>query len=58
MVTITEVKTIHKGKEVIEGVCKSSDTKPMNYGNGSMLMEMDTSTLYLFDESSNEWRAW
>ncbi len=58
MVTITEVKTIRNGKEVVEGTCLSSDTKPTAYGNGSILMEMDTSTLYMFDEANRTWRAW
>lgn len=58
MVTITKVKIINKGKSVVEGVCLSTDEKPTNYGNGSMLMEMDTSTLYMFDEDSKTWGAW
>ena len=58
MVTITEVKSIRKGKDVIEGTCLSTDTKPTTYGNGSILMEMDTSTIYFFDEKNNTWRAW
>lgn len=41
-----------------EGVCLSTDTKPVNVANGSKLMEMDTSTLYVFDKANNEWRAW
>lgn len=58
MITITEVKTIRSGKEVIEGSCLSTDNKPLTYGNGSILMEMDTSTLYMFDEKNKTWRAW
>lgn len=58
MVTVNEVKITRIGKEVIEGTCLSSDTKPTNYGNGSILIEMDTSTLYFFDEAGNTWRAW
>lgn len=58
MVTITKVKIINKGKSVVEGVCLSTDEKPTNYGNGSMLMEMDTSTLYMFDEDHETWGAW
>jgi len=44
-----------------EGVCLSSDTKPTNDGkleNGSKLMEMDTSKLYLYDEKNKTWREW
>lgn len=58
MVTITEVKIINKGKAVVEGVCLSTDAKPTKYGNGSVLMEMDTSTLYMYDEDNETWGAW
>lgn len=47
------------GKAYVEGSCLSSDTKPTtNIENGSKLMEMDTSTLYNFDEESRIWRPW
>lgn len=43
----------------------STDTKPTVYGpydtpipNGSAFVEMDTSTMYLFDEANQEWDAW
>ncbi len=58
MVTITKVNIVRNGKSVVEGTCLSTDTKPTIYGNGSMLMEMDTSTLYMFDETNSTWRAW
>lgn len=42
-----------------EGECLSTDTKPTGYiGNGSKLLEMDTSSLYLFDETSSTWMKW
>lgn len=41
-----------------EGECLSTDTKPTNVANGSKLLEMDTSTLYVFDRGSETWRAW
>ena len=41
-----------------EGVCLSTDSKPVNVANGSKLMEMDTSTLFIFDKANSEWRAW
>ena len=41
-----------------EGVCMSNDIKPIDVANGSKLIEMDTSTLYVFDQDSEEWRAW
>lgn len=58
MISITKVNIIRDGKEVVEGTCLSSDTKPTGYGNGSVLMEMDTSTLYMYDEANQTWRAW
>lgn len=40
-------------------VCVSSDTKlTTGVANGSICIEMDTSTLYFFDEASKTWRAW
>ena len=44
-----------------EGSCLSSDTKPTNDNtllNGSKLIEMNTSTMYLFDEANKTWRAY
>lgn len=58
MVTVTNVINIHNGKEIVEIKCLSTDAKPTQYGNGSVLMEMDTSTLYMFDEKNNTWRTW
>ena len=64
MVTIDSVKPSlnakgeYRGKNVIEGSCLSTDTKPTNYANGSKLLESDTSTLFVFDEANNLWRAW
>lgn len=51
-----EVKVGNKRK--IEGKCKSTDTKPTDIINGSLLIEIDTSKLYFFDEASNVWREW
>lgn len=45
-------------KDYCEGSCLSTDSKPTNVANGSILMEMDTATLYKFDEENNTWRAW
>lgn len=43
----------------VEGECLSSDTKPTeNIYNGSKLMEMDTATLYMFDQGSAQWVPW
>lgn len=45
-------------KRYIEGACTSSDSKPTDVANGSILMEMDTSQLYMFDEDAGAWRVW
>lgn len=58
MFTVQKVITIRNGKEVVEGECLSSDTKPKNYGNGSIVKEMNTSKLFFFDEANNTWREW
>lgn len=40
-----------------EGVCLSSDAKPTaGIVNGSKLIEMDTSKIYIFDEVNATWR--
>lgn len=40
----------------IDGQCLSTDTKPtLNIANGSQMVEMDTSKIFFFDESSSEW---
>lgn len=53
---------IFAGKSYVEGACLSTDTKPVapavKLENGSKLMEMDTATMYLYDEENNEWRPW
>lgn len=40
----------------IDGQCLSTDTKPtLNIANGSQMIEMDTSKIFFFDESSSAW---
>lgn len=40
-----------------EGECLSTDTKPTNgWANGSKLIEMDTSKVFMFDEANSQWR--
>lgn len=44
-----------------EGTCLSTDVKPTDYddlANGSCLKEIDTSTLYFWDEENGTWRGW
>lgn len=46
-------------KYYIEGSCLSTDAKPTDgIANGSVLFEMDTGTMYKFDEENVAWRAW
>ena len=56
--TVKTVVAIRNGKEIIEGVCLSTDQKPTTYGNGSILMEMNTSKIYMYDEKNSTWREW
>lgn len=59
MVTTNVEKMYDYNSTYIEGSCLSADTKPTTgIANGSILMEMDTSTLYMFDEANSTWRAW
>lgn len=60
MITYTHSQPV-SGKMYREGVCLSTDTKPTNdksMSNGSKLMEMDTSKMYLYDEKNKTWREW
>lgn len=59
MVTYDKIEW-KSGKKYIEGACLSTDEKPTAgvLMNGSKLMEMDTSTLYMYDEKNKIWRAW
>ena len=36
----------------------STDTKPTDVPNGSVFVEMDTSTIYGFDEENTTWEEW
>ena len=38
-----------------EGSCLSTDEKPTDLANGSILKEMDTGTVYFFDEAGAQW---
>lgn len=61
---ITYTKTVLEpdagGRDVfyVEGQCVSSDQKPTDVANGSTLLEMDTSKVYMFDADSSTWREW
>lgn len=61
---LTTQKYVYEGNDkngndinYIEGSCLSADTKPTTgIANGSKLMEMDTSKIYMFDAENAEWR--
>lgn len=36
----------------------STDEKPTNVGNGSAFLEMDTSKIYFYDSTNNQWLEW
>lgn len=39
----------------VEGSCLSTDMKPTDVANGSILKEMNTGTVYMFDEAGEQW---
>lgn len=43
------------GKRRVEGECLSTDTKPTIYANGSILIEIDTGKIFMFNETGSEW---
>ena len=43
-------------KAYIEGSCLSTDAKTTDVTNGSILLEMDTGKVYMYDETGNTWR--
>lgn len=46
-----------RAKYYREGECLSTDTKPTEgWANGSKLIEMDTSKVFMFDEANSQWR--
>lgn len=42
-------------KARVEGECLSTDTKPTTYANGSIVIEMDTGKVFMFDEAGVQW---
>lgn len=56
MITIMETKKIVNNKQLVDIACLSTDTKPTTgIMNGSMLIEVNTGKLYVFDESASAW---
>ena len=56
MVRILEERTFVPDKKYIEAAGLSTDSKPTaNIVTGSKFIEVDTGTVYFFDEVSNAW---
>lgn len=56
MISYNVYKEYAAGKHYVEGFCLSTDVKPVeNMANGSSLIEMDTSKVFLFDEAGSQW---
>lgn len=56
MVRILEERTFVPDKKYIEAAGLSTDSKPTaNIVTGSQFIEVDTGTVYFFDEVSNAW---
>ncbi len=41
---------------IVDAYCLSTDTKPTTWENGSTLLEMDTSKVYMYDADNETWR--
>ena len=56
MITLKAKDLDYSGtKDRVEGECLSTDTKPTTYANGSVLIEMDTGDIYMFNETAGAW---
>lgn len=55
MITITNVKKVSGNKSLVDIACSSTDTKPTEFMNGSMAIEVDTGDVYIYDEAEAEW---
>lgn len=55
MITVNRLIRQEGGKGLVELYCKSTDTKPTGYLNGSTAIEVDTGNVYIFDEDSSVW---
>lgn len=61
MISYNVERLVSQGKYYREGVCLSGDTKPTTdttMANGSQLKEIDTSTVYYYNEEDAEWWPW
>lgn len=42
-------------RAIVDMTGLSNDTKPTNVGNGSSFVEIDTSRVFMFDETGDRW---
>lgn len=57
MVSYNMARVTGIAKRYIEGQCLSTDQKPTkNISNGSILVEMDTGKVFMFDEEHSAWK--
>lgn len=55
MISYNNVEITESGKRKVEIECLSTDTKPTDIANGSLILEMDTGDVYAFDEAGAQW---
>lgn len=56
---ISTEKNKSRNDDTYTYACLSTDTKKTaGIKNGSVLLEMDTKKVYLFDEAGSTWREW
>lgn len=50
------ISMFNKKDSVVELRGLSTDTKPTDVGNGSIYIEIDTGTIYMFDAQNKQWK--
>lgn len=48
----------YMGADVLFGLSDDSSSRPTSVANGTALIEMDTSKIYLFDAENSQWLKW
>ena len=55
---VVQVPTPNGNKRWVSGTCKAKEEKPKDVAFGSRLLEIDTSTMYHFDDETQQWLPW
>ena len=50
------ISMYNKKDNVVELRGLSTDTKPIDVGNGSIYIEIDTGTIFMFDAQNKQWK--